>query len=114
MMVTQDKDMIVIKGLTYLLNVCLGWFGVMAISQNVLNQELFDLLMGAMPSQVAMFFGFFYMIAIVFKKLSDSWTHHQINRLKVKEEEQLHKQSEIHTNMKAEDLKKKKNDGAKN
>ncbi len=107
-MVTQVNDMMIIKIGTYVLKLCFGWFGAMALFQNVLNQEIFDMLKNAMPSQVAMVLGFFYVLALVVKKMSDAWAHHQINKFRVKEEEQRHKQSEIYTDIKREELNKHK------
>lgn len=90
------------------LNLSLGWFGLMAIFQQFLDKELFEFLMAAMPSRVGMFFGSLYFAAIVFRKLSDSWTHHQINRLSVKKEKELLSQEEIVTEKDRKSLNKKK------
>ncbi len=93
-MIQQNKDMIIlIWFVKTFFNVCLAWFGLMAVFQGI-DQDLFLKLVETMPSRVAFWLGLFYLIFIVLKKASeaftkwsDAWAKHQINKLKVKKKQ---------------------------
>lgn len=106
-MTNSNKDMILfITLLKGTLKMCLAWFGTMAVFQQVLNKDLFNFLMEAMPSQVAMFFGFFYLLFIVIKKGHDTYIHIQLNRVKLNKEKEALEQEEIHTQKNRKELEK--------
>ncbi len=73
----------IIKAMTYILKFCLVWFGTMAIAQQI-NDNLFNMLMEGMPSRVAFWLGFLYLIFIVIRKGHDTYTHIKLNQMKIK------------------------------
>ena len=91
--------------LKVVLNLSLAWYGFMAVLQ-ISDNRIFLELVDAMPSKVAMFFGFFYLAFIVIRKGHDTYTHIRINQTKIKKAKEEAEQEEIHTEKDRKDLNK--------
>lgn len=69
-----------------------------------MNQDVFDKLIEAVPSQIGLVFGFIYLVFITIRKGHDTWTHIHLNRMKVKQEKEKLNQEKIHTKKDEKDL----------
>lgn len=96
-MIIYNNDMILLAIGKAFLKMSLAWFITFGTLQNLINNDIFEDIVSKMPSKVLMFFGFFYLVFIVVKKGHDTWTHIQLNRMKMDKERQKVKQEEIHT-----------------
>ena len=96
-MVNENSDMIVLAGMfKVVLNLSLAWYGFMTVMQ-LADASVFLQLVETMPSKVAMFYGFCYIVFIVIRKGHDTYTHIRINQTKIKKANEEAEQEEIHT-----------------
>lgn len=68
------------------------------------NVSFFDVLLKNIPAQVIYVLGVMYGISLVFGRLSDAWTKHQMNREKLKQEKEHTEQQEIVTEKSRQEL----------
>lgn len=105
-MIQENKDMILLTSMfKIVLNMSLAWYGFMTVLQ-ISNENIFLTLAEAVPSKVAMFFGFFYIAFIVIRKGHDTYTHIKINQTEIKKANEQAERAEIHTEKDRKDLKK--------
>jgi hypothetical protein len=71
-------------------------YGLIQESQ-IHNTSFFEMLLQNVPAQIIYVLGIVYGVSLVLGKLSDSWTKHLLNKLKVKQEIQHLEQEEITT-----------------
>ena len=106
MIKTRNKDMILITSVfKVVLNLSLAWYGFMSILQ-ISDSSIFLELVEAMPSKVAMIFGFFYIVFIVVRKGHDTYTHIRLNQTKIRKAHEEVEQEEIHTESDRKKLEK--------
>jgi len=84
-MVIKNNDMIVFGLFKAFLKLSLGWFGLMVLFQNLLEKEIFELFMNAMPSKFAMWMGGLYLTFIVAKKGVELYHFFEMKRMERKE-----------------------------
>ncbi len=68
------------------------------------NTGFLETLLQNIPAQVIYILGIVYGISLVLGKLSDAWTKHRMNNLKVKQEKEHLEQEEIITERKRKSL----------
>ena len=68
------------------------------------NTSFYNELLENIPAQIVYVLGIIYGISLVLGKLSDAWTKHQLNRLKVKQEREHLEQEEMTTEKQRKDL----------
>ena len=101
-----EENMIGLAIIKAFLKISVFYFGAAAIMQNVLNNEVYTQIIETMPSKVLMFFGFFYLLFLAVKKGHDTYTHIQMNRMKMDKERERVKQEGLHTESDAKKLNK--------
>lgn len=83
-------------------------FGVSTISlfqdAQINNTSFFEMLLKNIPAQIVYVLGIIYGISLVLGRLSDAWTKHQLNKLKIKKEEEHLEQQEISTEKQRKEL----------
>ena len=83
-------------------------FGASTISliqeSQINNTSFFESLLKNIPAQIVYVLGIIYGISLVLGKLSDAWTKHQLNCLKIKQEEEHLEQKEISTEKQRKEL----------
>lgn len=83
-------------------------FGASTISliqeSTINNTSFFEALLSNIPAQFIYVLGIIYGASLVLGKLSDSWTKHKLNILKVKQEKELLERSEISTEKQRKEL----------
>lgn len=84
------------------LKLCFGystslWFGSLLAPQNSEISGFIETILNAVPSKIAGYLGVLYGLAIVFKKVSEVWKAHHLNRYEIKMAKENFQQKEIET-----------------
>lgn len=84
-----------------ILKTSLGYLGFMTVAvpveQIATDGDFFLKLLESVPSQVAVVLGVIYLGSLLFRRISDDWTNHKINRIKVKQVQEQLNQEKIET-----------------